>query len=92
MITTIAAESLATKFSELLRAELGAAKMKEVVKRNRKSHAKGSCASHDFCDANMVMYAAGIALGAWTEDIDTEEYSKLWCDAWDISYNLEFEN
>lgn len=67
---TPTADTLALEFSEGLHACLGADKMKEVVQRNRVETAPGCCHSHDFCDANMVLYEVFLRHGM---DPATEE-------------------
>ena len=53
---TPTADTLALEFNEGLHACLGAEKMREVVERNRVETAPSCCHSHDFRDANMVLY------------------------------------
>lgn len=43
------------------------------------------CHSHDYCDANMIMHAAGIRACGWAEDWDLDEVSILWNDAWELA-------
>lgn len=49
---------LALKFARLLRDEIGQRNMREVIARNERAEYGGSCASHDYCDANVLMDAA----------------------------------
>jgi hypothetical protein len=81
----------AGRFGSLLLVEIGAANMAEVVRRNAidPKYASGSCASHDFCDANMVMApAVGVTLGLSVDEVaqatadDESAASKLWNAAW----------
>ena len=60
---TPTAETLAHEFSEGLRRYLSPAQMREVVERNRLEMTLGVCHSHDFCDANMVLYEAFLRHG-----------------------------
>lgn len=47
---------LAVEFAYRLRAAIGESKWREMRRLNADSHSgDGTCASHDFCDANMIM-------------------------------------
>ena len=77
-------EQLAERFSRLLLEELGNETMSAVNEANSMENLAGSCATHDHCDANMVMYAAMQQLDAdapapW--DFQDED-AKLWNEAW----------
>jgi len=54
-------------------------------------YGEGVCASHDFCDANMVMHPAFESVMGYTPidgdltPAQVEEASKLWGAAWDIA-------
>jgi hypothetical protein len=50
----VLARTMGIKFSKVLKKWLGRSTMLEVVKRNTEAN-DSSCASHDFCDANMAM-------------------------------------
>ena len=56
-VEQIATILIAEEFIAGLRREIGAEKVAEVVRRNAVG-TPGTCASHDFCDANEVMMAA----------------------------------
>lgn len=49
--------ALALEFSQGLHAYLTPEKMSEVVERNKNEVGPHICHSHDFCDANMFLYA-----------------------------------
>jgi hypothetical protein len=49
---------LARAFARELHATIGASDYAEVLRRNATPEYDSACASHDFCDANMVMDAA----------------------------------
>lgn len=54
-------EAMARRFSELLLDEIGETRLSAVNERNGTDafyRTSDTCASHDFCDANMVMEAA----------------------------------
>jgi hypothetical protein len=84
-------EAVASKFSELLRKELGADKMATVLERNSAETSEGVCHSHDFCDANVIMCEAFSELGV-SEDaaIYDDRVAKLWNAAWDMAVKNGF--
>lgn len=84
-------ELIADKFSELLLAEIGADNLRLVNKRNTTQEYAGACASHDFCDANIVMDEAFRTVKGITIDENSDEYFEvmqedanmvLWEKAW----------
>jgi hypothetical protein len=81
------AEELAAEFSRMLRETLSTEEMAEVKARNAVEQSPDVCHSHDFCDANMVMDAAGKKLGLWSADLDINDQSNmtLWNTAWNIA-------
>lgn len=84
---------VARSFSAGLLKRLGKEKMAEVVRRN-KTGAGGTCASHDFCDANMVMDAAmgehGYGSGDWPDSAYLTDHAELWSAAWDLAKENDF--
>lgn len=78
-------QKLATEFCRVLRQWLTPDHLAEAVRRNRTRAYEGSCATHDFCDANMVMLEAAGNSGVSEEDYET------WNAAWDIAKKSEFE-
>ncbi len=54
---------MAREFSEGLHTYLTAEQMQAVVERNRAETAPGACHSHDFRDANMVLYEVFLGHG-----------------------------
>jgi hypothetical protein len=85
---------LAQAFSRGLRECLTGEQMGLVLERNRRPDMRGCCASHDFCDANMVMLAAYSDLMDLTEaEIDGLELDgvmDLFNAAWDAAKAAEF--
>ena len=75
---------LAGWFLALLERDLEPKEFKEACRRNHGIN-EGLCASHDFCDANMVMDEA------WGETVDHEMSpssavdAELWSGAWEIA-------
>jgi hypothetical protein len=78
------AHAIARKFVALLRVELTPEQFRETKRRNRDRADKRSCASHDFCDANMVMADAFRQTGL-EPDVDDGEQCALWGTAWDAA-------
>lgn len=81
-------QALAHEFSETLRAELSEDDWREMRERNR-TYGAGVCASHDFCDANMVMEQAfSVITGRAILPDDgppSDADRSLWNDAWYIA-------
>lgn len=91
---------LAAKFAEVLRTWLTPAEMDAVVATNEsrdlvaRLHRKKdwSCASHDFCDANMAMEEAMHACGHSTDgDPDEMGWNVVWNGAWEIAKRMNFD-
>lgn len=76
---------LATTFARELLAEIGAGNLQVVRNRNASPYYAGCCASHDFCDANMVMAAAWIATAGREFDMDSDADVASWNAAWGIA-------
>lgn len=77
---------IAFRFDARLRFDLAAGEYEEVCHRNALAADAGelnTCASHDFCDANMTMCDALTDCGI-TPDIDDERCHALWCAAWNL--------
>ena len=84
MKTLPSKEALALKFVELLRADIGETDYIEVKRLNRTEAYKNCCASHNFCDANMVMLEAAESFGFGVPETDDEDVA-LWNAAWDFA-------
>ena len=80
-----AVKRLALSFAETLREEIGEAKYEEVRQRNASPKYAGSCASHDFCDANWTMLHSFTTEIGWEIDHDNDEDTSVWDDAWDLA-------
>lgn len=87
------AQALAQRFALLLRDLLGTPILREIDTRNRMAPA-GTCASHDFCDANMVMELAFIEIfgqQSLSEDEATSNANtRRWNSAWRIAVETGF--
>jgi hypothetical protein len=68
-------------FHKLL--ELNKVPLREVAEKNR-SYPEGTCATHDYCDSNMVMLEAMQDLTGWTDDyiIQDQHAIALWNKSW----------
>lgn len=64
---TITARQFADQFKTTIREWLTAEQLAEVDRRNN-ARADSTCATHDFCDANMAMLEAVVTLTKLTED------------------------
>ena len=92
-----AARELAEVFSKVVREHL-ADHLEEIRHRNRASIATGDrnvCATHDFCDANMLMHEAlcrcyGVKDFPASNISESETLTRLWNEAWDIAKRNEF--
>jgi hypothetical protein len=73
-------EKIARVFSALLAADLGYPTMEEIVGTNYGS-ADDTCASHDYCDANVYMMSAFVLTGHEADPSDLDE--ELWSAGWD---------
>ncbi len=95
-------ESLAEEFAHELLSEIGKKNMCEVIRKNHQADYEGCCASHDFCDANMVMNEAFVEIYGREpifEEINhapldlNDNYnqdSSIWNEAWDTAKLHEF--
>jgi hypothetical protein len=90
----ILAAIVARAFAIGLKASLSAEDLAEVVRRNRTAdYADASlCASHDFCDANMVMYPAITAVLGRDVLAETmaDDDAAIWNEAWKLAKAFDF--
>lgn len=72
---------------------IGRANMAKVVELN-KTYGEGSCASHDFCDANVFMDRAfgknGFDSDDWRDFAALNDWSDLWGAAWEAAKSSDF--
>lgn len=82
---------VAYRFGERMAEEIGPDDLTEAVRRNRAETVEGVCHTHDFCDANMVMFAALGDFGL-ADDFDPadEAQARLWNDAWALAVRCGF--
>jgi hypothetical protein len=76
---------LAMSFAQTLIEDLGEEEFQEVRARNATEKYAGCCASHDFCDANMVMWGCFNTEIGWDFDLDSETDVSVWNDAWKLA-------
>lgn len=90
----ITAEALAREFSRIVREELGE-HLHEIRVRNKRYKREfpnnSICATHDFCDANMLMLEAVSNLtGVPENEIDLEVTMPVMNVAWDMAKAADF--
>jgi hypothetical protein len=80
-------ETIAEAFAANLRQRLSPADHAEMKRRNRTNayEKSGSCASHDFCDANMEMAAAFQRIEGREFDTTSDADHAVWNQAWEIA-------
>lgn len=77
---------VAEKFAEALRRRLTPEEFAEMCRRNATPEYDDACASHDFCDANMVMLSVFEKLRVPTTDLgDDNPQTRLWNLAWEVA-------
>lgn len=77
--------------SQALHAYLTKAQMQAVVERNRGETFAGMCNSHDFCDANVVIYELFLRHGVDpAAEGGMDHYRALWDQAWDLAKSRDF--
>lgn len=87
-----AVKRLALSFAISLREEIGDKDYNEVRARNATDEYARFCASHDFCDANMVMFDAfnteiGLDIDFDNDDAPAfnDDAAAIWNAAWDLA-------
>jgi len=78
---------LARKFLAILKDDIGENRYQQAAELNL-TYPKGVCASHDFCDANMVMNDAWDWVVGTPMNPGDEEDARLWSKAWDLVKNI----
>lgn len=104
MLEKLSAEDLAKAFAKVLKEWLSDEEMAAVVATNKADgYDASTCASHDFCDANMAMDEAYKKIypefdkAAWDDNDKTEglgklwdKHTDLWNEAWDLAKRADF--
>jgi hypothetical protein len=73
---------IAVEFARLLRAEIGEENYERAVKINNAEAHSDLCASHDFCDANVVMAEAFRLATGYPLRTGNDYDTTLWNDSW----------
>ena len=80
------ATRIAQDFAARLQAELGPQVIAEINRRNATAaYQNGACATHDFCDANVLMLEAFEAVTGRAADPASEAEAMLWNTAWNTA-------
>lgn len=88
---TPSVESVASEFSQALRALLTPEQMALVLARNFAESRPSICHTHDFCDANVVLHDVFLANGMDPADEGgMEKWGSLWDAAWNLAKSREF--
>lgn len=90
---------VAVAFSRVLHEWLTPLQMAKVITRNAAAN-DSSCATHDFCDANMAMDEAFkrvlgrgcLLIEESASDEDKQADTDLWNEAWTIAKEAKFRN
>lgn len=84
---------LALAFATALNSTLDASQMRDVVRKNLTPKYESACASHDYCDANVVMAQAFETVFARPflgESGATQADTDCWNKAWDLAKGAQF--
>jgi hypothetical protein len=73
------------EFSSILLRDLGIDVMREVIEKNSTEKYEGVCASHDYCDANVVMAEAFNKICGREIELGSEEDCFWWGEAWNYA-------
>lgn len=76
---------IADRFAAILKKWLTAAEFAEMKRRNEQdaAYVSGACASHDYCDANVALDEAFIAVVGRPMEFDSDADVDLWNMAWE---------
>lgn len=88
--TPLNCSRLARKFHELVREALP--EHLETIDEENRTAAEHTCATHDYCDANMIMDEAFTAVLGHDMDAGSEDDVTLWNAAWDLALWHGFSN
>lgn len=82
---------LAAAFSRRLHYFLSPQQLAEAVARNRTPQYAHACATHDFCDANLLMASAFLRVQRRAINLQSDADRALWNAAWDLAKRNEFK-
>ena len=86
-------KKLREAFCRIVRRDL-ADDLEAILEKNRayaEAGETGACATHDYCDANMLMEEAFIETFYREPDVSSNEDARLWSAAWNLACAQEFE-
>jgi hypothetical protein len=84
-------ESLAREFSDALNDLLSPEEIHEIVERNHGETNPRICHTHDFCDANVVLFDVFMKYGMnIAEEGGRDRWGQLWDDSWTIAKASDF--
>lgn len=85
-------EAIACEFAARIRAEFDTATLCEIRRRNALPEYRraGACATHDFCDSNVLMGAAFQAVMMRESCPASDQDAVLWDSAWDRARSSGF--
>ena len=84
-------ESLAREFSDALKGLLLPEEIREIVERNREETNSRICHTHDFCDANVVLFDVFMKHGMDIADEGgRDRWGKLWDESWQMAKASDF--
>lgn len=83
---------LSQAFTTVVRSNFTIKELREINKRNKAYEIThpGCCATHDFCDANMLMAEAFHNAFKREPDVGSEEDAQLWSAAWNDARTRKF--
>ena len=85
------ATTIAKAFSAKLRWNLTGEQMYEIVTKNASEEYKHCCATHDYCDANMLMLEAFEETNSRLFNYNSRSDAALWNEAWTTARQNNFK-
>ena len=84
-------DSICVEFIKVINEWLTDQQIAIVNERNAQPDMKGSCATHDFYDANMAMDEAFKKAMGGQIDLQSDDDMFLWNEAWDLAKDNKFK-
>jgi hypothetical protein len=84
-------KKLSEKFNEIVNKEFSVEQLAEINAKNKTAEYISCCATHDYCDANMLMDEAFTSVIGREIDLQNENDCQLWSNAWDLSKDNDFK-
>ena len=76
---------LSNKFSLLVNKAFTKKELKDTISKNKTIEYENCCATHDYCDANMIMDEAFTEIIGYEIDLQNDADLDLWNNAWALS-------